>query len=237
MDSQSSAMTLIDGPLAGWDITVTHIPQGVDAMDDLYTLDLWPPGAGQAAHSFQTYRYAYSWAVIQATVHGGDAQMQAALDWWIANNDGPAYAIHRILVAIDETTWATRDEIAERLGLTVDDLDQAKPYGHAVATAKQHQFVTWRDQRATALAALTPTGYDLIHPDKQQTVVSQQQFLDAVNASANAGQEQTSPEVAAPPASTAARAFRQLRHVSPQVTTPISVLPPAGPDRSTRSTR
>jgi len=237
MDSQSSAMTLIDGPLAGWDITVTHIPQGVDAMDDLYTLDLWPPGAGQAAHSFQTYRYAYSWAVIQATVHGGDAQMQAALDWWTANNDSPAYAIRRILVAIDETTWATRDEIAERLGLTVDDLDPAKPYGQALATAQQHQFVTWRNQRATPLIAFTPTGYDLIHPDEPQALASQQQFLDAVNASASAGQEQTSPEAAAPPASTAARTFPELRHVSPQVTATVSVLPPAGPDRTTRSTR
>jgi hypothetical protein len=230
-------MTIADGPLAGWDIAITHIPHGVDAMDDLYTLDLWPPGAGQAAHAFQTYRYAYGWAVVQAAVPGGDAQMQAALDWWIANNDSPAYAIHRILVAIDETTWATRDEIAERLRLAVDDLDLAKPYGQALATAEQHQFVTWRNQRATPLIALTPTGYDLIHPDEPQALASQQQFLDALNASASVGEEQPSAEAAAPPASTVSRAFRQLRHVSPQITTPVPVSPPAGSDRPTRSTR
>ena len=230
MDIQSSAMTITEPPLTGWDITVTHIEHGVNVMDDLYTLEMWPPGADQAAHVFQTYRYAYGWAIIQAAVPGGDTQMQAALDWWTTNNDSSEYAIHRILVAIDENTWATRDEIAQRLGLTVDDMDPAEPYGQALATAERRRLVSWREHRATPLVALTPAAYDLIHPDKVQAVVGQK---GRRTRSTDAGSHRPAPP-AANAAPTVARAFRELRQVSPHQTA-TSRLPPAGPVRPTRS--
>ena len=233
MDIQSSAMTITDGPLTGWDITLTHIEHGVDVMDDLYTLELWPPDADQAAHTFQTYRYAYGWAVIQAAVPGGDAQTQAALDWWTANNDSPAYATHRILVAIDENTWATRAELAQRLGLTHKDLDPASPYGQALATAEQRRLVTWREHRATPLVALTPTAYDLIHPDKVQAVSGQRHRRNRSNTDAASHQ----PDPGASAAPRVAKAFRELRQVSPHLAAASAPLPPAGPVRPTRSRR
>lgn len=234
----SNAMPIDHGPMAGWDITITHIPHGIDAMDDLYVLDLWAPGADTAAHTFETYRYAYGWNTLNTALGGRDNAMQAALEWWTANNTTPAYAAHRILVAIDATTWATRAEIANHLAMDPSDLDVDQPYGRALAAIDQHNLTSWRNTRPggrasnfTTLIALSPAAYDLIHPDDATTASkSQQWFASTFNARAPITQ------TAGGARPTAAQSFPRIPGLHPAAATPIgkSSVPSQRPSHPTR---
>jgi hypothetical protein len=230
MQSQINTMIVDDGSFSGWEFVASRNGHDIDAMDDLYTIELWPPDANQPAHSFATYRHAYGWTVINAALAGDDEQMQAALDWWTEHHTSAQYEIHRILVAIDDTTWATRDETAHRLGLGTDDLEPGAPYGDALATAERHGLVTWRNQRATPYLALTPTGYDLIHPDDQSTADADQRNLAGALTS-------DQPETVPTPPS-AGKAFPTINHVTAQAPAGLGVAPPAPLSaRSVHSTR
>jgi hypothetical protein len=214
MQTRSNAITIDTRPYAGWELVATHL-EDEDAMDDLYTLDLWPPDADQPAHSFATHRYALGWNVIDAAVAGSEG-VQKAMHWWAHNHTTVPYEIHRILVAIDETTWASRPEIAERLRLPSDELDLGTPYGDALATAQRHGILEWRNQRTAPYAALTSNGYNLIHPDDQQSADSLHQEL----ALTLAIEQRSAP---APPAS---KAFLKLNRVFATATADISSVPP-----------
>jgi len=214
MQTRSNAITIDDGPYAGWGFVATHLEDD-DAMDDLYTLDLWPPDADQPAHTFATHRYALGFDTISAALANSDGT-QAAMRWWMHNHVTVPYEIHRILVTVDETTWASRPEIAERLHLPSDELDPGTPYGDALAAAQRHGLLDWRNQRATPYAALTPNGYNLIHPDDQQTADSLHQELALTLAI-----DQRS--AAAPPA--ASKAFLKLNRVLATATADIGVSP------------
>src|SRR5262245_57894506 len=133
----ATSTTITDGPMAGWDLTITHIEHGIDAMDDRYYLDLYQPGADHPAHTFHTFRYGYGWNNLNAALTGKDEPMAAALQWWTANQSTPLYAVHRILLSIDHTTWATATEIAQRLAIPADALNPDQPYGQALATAER----------------------------------------------------------------------------------------------------
>lgn len=194
-----------DGPHAGWDLHVSHIEHDVDRMDDLYTLTLWAPGATEPSHQFDTYRHGHGWPILNAALTAADervdARMQAVGDWWTQHHTSDLYEIHRILVAIDDTTWATRDEIAQRLKLPAADLQPGGPTVHALDTAARHGLLTWRNLRGEhPYAALTPAGYDLIHPDDQAAADHTQQHLIAA-----LSEEQTPQK---PPSPAAGRAFR-----------------------------
>ena len=104
MQTQTITMIVDDGPFSGWEFVASRNEHDIDAMDDLYTIELWPPDANQPAHNFATYRHAYGWTVINAALAGEDEQMQAALDWWTEHHTTTPYQIHQILIAIDETT-------------------------------------------------------------------------------------------------------------------------------------
>jgi hypothetical protein len=191
MHTQHSTMIIGEGPFAGWEFVAGHIEHDIDAMDDLYTVELWPPDADQPAHSFETYRHAYGWTVITAALSAdgwADEQMQAALDWWTASHTTTAYGMHRILVAVDDSTWATRGEIAHRLRLGITDLQPGTPYGDALATAERLRLLTWHNQ-PRPYVALTPDGYQLIHPDDQQAGHASQQRLTAALAADHSPQQ------------------------------------------------
>jgi hypothetical protein len=215
--TESRAITVTgDGPHAGWDFHISRIAHDVDRMEDLYTVALWPPGAAEPTHQFDTYRYGYGWTVLDAALTAADehadARMQAALDWWTEHHTSTPYQIHRILVAVDETTWATRQEIAHRLKLGSHGLERGTPYGDALHNAEQHGLTTWRSARVgSTIAALTPDGYDIVHPDHQQMGDAGQRRLEA----ALTAHDPTLPTRRAP---AAARAFPRLRSVA---TTPL----------------
>ncbi len=214
--TRSRAITITgDGPQAGWDFHLSHIEHDVDRMEDLYTLALWPPDATEPTHQFDTYRYAYGWTILNAALTAADehadARMQAALDWWTEHHTTTPYQIHQILVAIDETTWATRDEIAQRLNLDPNGLEPHTPNGNALAAADRHELITWRNLRGQhPYAALTPAGYDLIHPDDQPAGDRSQHRLAAALAAEQA------PD--GPPSPAAGRAFRAVNSVNAQPT-------------------
>ena len=130
--THSRAITIADdGPHSGWDLHVSHVEHGVDPMEDLYTLALWEPGATEPTHQFDTYRHGYGWTAINDALTADtdrlDTRMQSVTDWWTQHHTTTTYEIHRILVAVDHTTWATRDEIAQRLNLPPDDLQPGRP--------------------------------------------------------------------------------------------------------------
>lgn len=226
----SNAMPIDHGPMAGWDISITHIPHGIDAMDDLYVLDLWTPGADHADHTFETYRHAYGWNTLNTALTGDDDAMQAALDWWTTNHTTHAYAAHRILVAIDITTWATKTEIANRLVMAPTELDADHPYGRALAATNQHHLTTWRNRRTTGspdstpLVALTPAAYDLIHPDDANTAAKSQQWFTTTFNTADAA-----PQSAEGTRSRASNAFPLVRGLQPVPAPQIDTPPPAMP--------
>jgi hypothetical protein len=232
----SNAMPIDHGPMAGWDISITRIPHGIDAMDDLCVLDLWVPGADHPAHSFETYRYAYGWDTLQTGLHGGDDEMQAALDWWTTNHATPAYAAHRILTAIDVTTWASHQEITAALRLADDERSPADLYQHAMAVADEHHLTNWRTNREPALVALTPTAYDLIHPgDSDHAAQRQQWFTTALNASATISPPVTTPLNGNRPR--AANAFPHITDVNPEPAVPANSQPAPSSPSPTRITR
>ena len=200
-----------DGPHAGWDLDVSHIEHDVDRMDDLHTLTLWAPDATEPTHQFDTYRHGYGWTILNAALTAADEQvdayMQAVADWWTQHHTRTTYEIHRILVAVDDTTWATRDEIAQRLKLPPADLQPGGTAVHALDAAAGHGLLTWRNQRGEhPYAALTPAGYDLIHPDDQTAADRAQQGLADALTGEQAHQM--------PPSPAAGRAFRASNTIS-----------------------
>lgn len=224
-----------DGPHAGWDLHVSHIEHDVDRMDDLYTLALWAPGATGPTHQFDTYRHGYGWTILNAALTATDehvdARMQAVTDWWTRCHASTAYEIHRILIAIDDTTWATRDEIAHRLRLPPADLQPGGPAADALDAAALHGLLTWRNLRGEhSYAALTPAGYDLIHPDDQTAADRSQHHLATALAGEQASQM--------PPPPAAGRAFRAGGTISgppsPQPAAMAAAPAVARPARATR---
>ena len=214
--TQSRAITITgDGPQAGWDFHISLIEHDVDRMEDLYTVALWPPGVAEPTHQFDTYRHGYGWTVLNTALTAADehadARMQAFLDWWAEHHTSTPYQIHRILVAIDDTSWATRAEIAQRLNLDPDGLEPNTPNGDALAAAARHELITWRNLRGQhPYAALTPAGYDLIHPDDQAAGDRSQRHLAAALA------DEQAPQM--PPSPAAGRAFRAGNTISAQPT-------------------
>jgi len=222
--SRAIAITA-DGPHVGWDFHVSHIEHDVDRMEDVFTVALWPPDATEPAHQLDTFHYAYGWTVLNAALTAddehADARMQAALDWWAEHHTSTPFQIHRILVAIDDTTWATSNEIAQRLNLKPIELEPNTPNGDALATAARHGLITWRNLRDQhPYAALTPAGYDLIHPDDHRAGDRSQHHLATALAAEQAQ--------AVPPSPAAGRAFRAAGSVSAQATlSPVATVAPA----------
>jgi hypothetical protein len=197
MTTHSRAITITgDSPHAGWDLHVSHIEHDVDQMDDLYTLALWAPGATEPTHQFDTYRHGYGWSILAAALTADDEhvddRMQAVADWWAQHHTTEPHEIHRILVAVDDTTWATRDEITQRLAI---DPDNHEAHDAVLAQAAHHGLITWHTRRDhAAYAALTPVGYDLLHPADQASGEHSQQRLTA--ALADHGERATPPPAA-----------------------------------------
>ena len=225
-----------DGPHAASDLHVSHIEHDADQMDDFYTLTLWAPGATEPTHQFDTYRHGYGWTVLNAALTAKnehvDARMQAVADWWTRHHTSATYEIHRILVAVDDTTWATRDEIAQRLKLAPADLQPGGPAADGLDAAARHGLLTWRNLRGEhPYAALTPAGYDLIHPDNQAAADRSQHSLAAALA------DEQPPQM--PPSPAAGRAFRAGNRISAQPTPqPVTMQPaPATMELAPTTTR
>ena len=235
--THSRAITITDdGPNAGWDLHVSHIEHDVDQMEDLYTLTLWAPEATEPTHQFDTYRHGYGWTVLNTALTADnehvDTSMQAVADWWAQHHTSTPYEIHRILVAIDDTTWATRDEIAQRLNLPPTDLQPGTRAADALDAAARHGLITWRNPRGEhPYAALTPAGYDLVHPDDQAAADRIQHQLAATLA------DEQAPQLPPPPA--AGRAFRASNPISapptPRPVTSMAAVP--APARQAHATR
>jgi hypothetical protein len=232
--THTRAITLTDaGPHAGWDLHVSHAPHDLDHMQDRYSLSLWPPGAKAPAHQFDTYRHGYGWTILNAALTASDQHvdtlMQTAAHWWTQNQTSLPYHIHRILHAIDDTTWATRDEIAQRLNLAPADLEPHTPHADRLDAAARHGLITWRNLRGEhPYAALTPAGYDLIHPEDQPSADRRHSNLAA------ALEAEQAPAITASPA--AGRAFRTIGSVSAHPV-PDSANAAAPPTRHARAIR
>jgi hypothetical protein len=210
-----------DGPRAGCDLHVSHIEHDVDQMEGFYTLTLWAPGATEPTHQFDTYRHGYGWTILNAALTADDddvdTRMKAVADWWTQHHTSTPYEIHRALVAVDDTTWATRDEIAQRLKLPPADLQPGGPAADALDAAARHGLLTWRNLRGEhPYAVLTPAGYDLIHPDDQAVADRSQQHLAAAIA------DEQAPQM--PPSPAAGRAFRAGNSISAQPTPPAATM-------------